>query len=271
MKFCLVKNSMKIGIAGCSGRMGRSLLSYGLEEQAKGKCIISGATVKPNSEFDNQDINLLLGTEGESGIKMLSNLEDLKGLDAIIDFTTPEYTMAISEFCKKSKIIHVCGTTGFTLEQKTTLENSAKTYPLLYSANMSYGISMIMKIISQLSSNLEPESYDVDIIEKHHRKKIDSPSGTALMIAEQISASSNRRYMRGATSVRDAGDICISSIRSANISGSHEIIFASNSEILTLKHESCNRYAYSEGAFKACYYMQGKPVGKVYSMMDVVL
>lgn len=264
---------MKICIAGCSGRMGRSLLSYGLEEQAKGKCIIAGATVKPNSEFDNQDANFLLGVDGKSGIKMVSNLEDLKEIDAIIDFTTPEYTMAISEFCNKSNVIHVCGTTGFTSNQKINLENSAKTYPFLYSANMSYGVSMIMKIISQLSNNLEPEAYDVDIIEKHHRKKTDAPSGTALMIAEQISSSSNRRYVnpRSITDVRGMGDICISSIRSANVSGSHEIIFASDSEILTLKHESCSRYAYSEGAFKACYWMQERPCGKVYSMLDLVL
>lgn len=263
---------MKIGIAGCSGRMGKSLLSYGLQEQAKGKCVIAGATVKPESEYENQYVEVLLGTDFKSDLKTVSSLENLNNLDAIIDFTTPKYTMFISEFCNRHKIIHVCGTTGFTSEQKYKLELSAKTYPLLYSANMSYGMSMIMSILGQLSNNLNPEDYDVDIIEKHHRKKVDTPSGTALMIAEQISSSSNRPNINlpGSVSGRKIGDVSISSIRSANLSGSHEIIFASNSEVLTLKHESCSRFAYSEGAFKACYWMKNKPFGKVYSMLDVV-
>ena len=266
-------DKMRIAIAGCSGRMGKSLLAYGFEEEARGNCIIVGGTVNKNSEYIGKDLRTIAGLDGKSGILSSTNFSQ-DSLDAIIDFTTPECTKNISILCAERKIIHVCGTTGMDESQKLNLEECAKRYPLLYSANMSYGINIIMKLIRDVVSKLEPEKYDIDILERHHNKKIDAPSGTALMIAKEMAScrDANLSIYNPLSSgkQRNIGDIGISSIRSSNISGSHEVIFAGVDEIITLKHESLNRAAYSAGAFKACYWMKNKPYGRLYSMLDVI-
>lgn len=266
---------MKIIIAGCSGKMGKTLLLHALQEQAAGRCTLIGGTVSPESLYIGKDLHVVAGIEGKCGIRACSDLAPLAvSADAVIDFTSPEYSYLISKICSQHSLIHVCGTTGLTPTEQFHLERSALKHPLLYSANMTLGITLLIKLIQEAAKKLDSSLYDADLLEMHHRHKVDAPSGTALMLGEAIASARNTELQRyqplDNAEKRSVGSIGFSSVRAGNLIGTHEVIFAGEGETISFKHQSHNRNIYAQGAFKACYWMKDKPAGRVYSMIDVI-
>jgi len=265
---------MKIIIAGCSGKMGKTLLRYAIQEQAEGRCTLVGGTVSPESPYIGKDLHLIAGIEGKSGLRACSDLAPLAAsADAVIDFTNPDYSCLVSKMCSQYNLIHICGTTGFTPTEQFHFERGALKHPMLYSANMTLGINLLVKLLQEAAKKLDPSSYDADILEMHHRHKADSPSGTALMLGQAIVNARRTELTRYSTAdevIRPTGSIGFSSLRAGDLIGTHEVIFSGEGETITFKHQSHNRSIYAQGAFKACYWMKNKPAGRTYSMLDVL-
>ena len=267
---------MKIIIAGCDGRLGFALLQYAFKEQLAGRCQLVGGTVKSNSPNHGKELSAIasMSTKG-SGLKATSDIESIiSQTDAIIDFSTPIYSLIISDHCTKHGIIHICGTTGFNKSQLEQLNTQATCYPLFYSVNMSFGVTLIAKMVTELAAKLTTELYDSDILDIHHKHKIDAPSGTALMLAEMIAQgygiTPSIYSALDSKESRKTGDIGISSIRTGKTLGSHEITFASEGETIKMVQQTHNLNVYCHGAFSACYWMRDKPKGRIYSMFDLL-
>ena len=264
---------MKIIIAGCTGRMGKALLLRALKEAEAGHCTLVGATVNPNSPAIGKDLHTIAGNVGRCGIKACSDLTHLlANAEAVINFTTPAYSCLISKICNKNGLVHICGTTGFNEKELDIIHQSALKSPLLFSANMSIGITILAEMVRQAASKLHPAIYDADIIEMHHKNKIDSPSGTALMLGEKIAQGRHiplQTYLVNKEK-RPNGTVWFSSVRTGGMIGTHNILFTSEHEIISIQHQSFNRDIYVDGAFKACYWMKNKPAGKVYTMLDIL-
>lgn len=264
---------MKIIIAGCAGRMGKALLLAALEEQKAGRLTLVGGTVNPESPFIGKDLYKVIGLEEKSGIRVCSDLAPLAvSADAVIDFTTPSYSCLVAKICSQYNLIHICGTTGFSATEQFHLEREALKHPLLYSANMSVGVAILVKQAQNIAQQLP--SYDVDILDRHHCNKIDAPSGTSIMLGEAIAEARGielRRYSPIEAAGKRPDDVIgFASLRAGGMVGTHDVTFINDGESITISHQSFNRSIYAHGAFKACYWMKDKPAGKVYSMLDII-
>ena len=242
---------MKIGIAGCKGRMGKVLTEY--FSQTGGVQVIGG------TERAGLTANVLAELS-----------------DAIIDFTTPEHSLDIAKQCAANKVIHICGTTGFTQDNFNTLNSYAKETLILQANNMSIGVNIVAKMVEQAASILDNE-FDIEVIEAHHRKKVDSPSGTALMLGKAaakgrgIDFNKHAKLSReGIIGPRPKDEIGFSTIRGGSIIGKHNTMFISDNETVEIQHTSYNRDIYAAGSYKALLWLQGKQPNKLYSMADVI-
>jgi len=248
---------MRIAITGANGRMGKELISVASQNSQNNIC-----RVIRNSEKDDGDF--------------FHNLEDcINDVDMVIDFTTPESTVNFAKICQKYGKILVSGTTGFSNEQITELTEIANDIPLLWSSNMSLGINLLMKL-SKESAKILGDDFDVEIIEAHHRNKVDAPSGTALMVGKAIAETLGKNFddmkdlsRQQEVRPRKNGSIGFSSIRAGNLTGSLNIMFAGDSEIIELKHQTMNRSVYAEGALKAAKWLSTQQPGKLYHTQDM--
>ena len=200
-----------------------------------------------------------------------NNLDDLdnfcKNSDVIIDFSTPEILEKLINYALKYNTKLVIGTTGLQPQHFKLLEKAAQTLPILYSANMSIGANLLSYLARKATKILD--DYDIEILETHHRNKKDSPSGTAIMLAETIASEKglNIAFNRG-NRPRSEKEIGISSLRGGNVHGIHEISFLGDNEIITLKHEALNKNSFAIGAIKAAIWLQNKSPA-LYSMQDI--
>ncbi|MEL6359538.1 MAG: 4-hydroxy-tetrahydrodipicolinate reductase [Pseudomonadota bacterium] len=262
----------RIAISGAAGRMGRALLR---EVLSTPETTVAGGLEAPGSSNLGKDLGVLAGLDG-IGLQVSDTPATvLTGSDVLIDFTVPAATVSVAAAAKGHNVPLVIGTTGFSDEQQAELEALARTIPIVQSGNMSLGVNFLLSLVHQAAKNLGAD-FDIEVIEAHHRRKIDAPSGTALMLGE--AAAEGRGLDLSAAQVTDrstirqarrSDEIGMSVVRGGGIIGRHEVMFASDSEVITLSHEALDRSLFAKGAVRAARWAIGKDPG-LYSMGDVL-
>jgi 4-hydroxy-tetrahydrodipicolinate reductase len=263
---------MKIGVTGITGRMGRLIANLILQDQV---VELSAALVRKESGYDGEDLGEFLGFE-KKGIKIISDTDQfLQNCEAVIDFSSPPLSLEIAAKCAATNRILVCGTTGFSATEKQQFASYAAKTVIIWSSNMSLGINLIMNLAEKVAHTLH-EDFDVEIVEMHHKDKIDSPSGTALSFGAAVAkgrgvdlqeiATMNRF---GKEAKRQKGEIGFAVLRGGDVIGDHTIIFAGDGERLELTHKASNRDIFAKGAIRAVIWGSAKEPG-FYSMRDVL-
>ncbi len=261
----------RICIAGASGRMGRMLIESVL---ASDDCVLSGALDLPANPSIGTDATAFLGRN--SGVLVRSDLEGgLRGSDVLIDFTRPDGTLAHLEACRALGVNAVIGTTGFSDAQKTAIQAASGAIAIMLAPNMSIGVNVTLKLLEMAAKALAT-GYDIEIIEAHHRHKVDAPSGTALKMGEVIAAATGRDlkhcavYGReGVTGERDPSTIGFATIRGGDIVGDHTVLFAGTGERIEISHKSSSRATFAQGALRAARFLGGRTQG-LFDMFDVL-
>ncbi|MES2414202.1 MAG: 4-hydroxy-tetrahydrodipicolinate reductase [Pseudomonadota bacterium] len=261
----------KLAIAGASGRMGQMLIEA---VRASGDCQLSGALDLAASPAIGIDASAFSGHA--SGVLIHSDMrEGLKGADVLIDFTRPEGTMAHLAVCRELGVKLVIGTTGFSDAQKSEIAAAAKDIAIVMAPNMSVGVNVTLKLL-EMAAKAMATGYDIEIIEAHHRHKVDAPSGTALKMGEVIAGALGRDlkecavYGReGVTGERDPSTIGFAAIRGGDIVGDHTVLFAGTGERIEITHKSSSRETYAQGSLRAARFLAGRKTG-LFDMFDVL-
>lgn len=261
----------RVAIAGATGRMGQMLISA---VQTSDDCTLAGALDRVGSPALGQDAAAFTGQL--SGVLVTDDLSaGVKGAQALIDFTRPEATMAHLQACRSHGVGLVIGTTGFTAEQKAEITEAAKYIPIVMAPNMSVGVNVTFKLLEMAAKALST-GYDIEVIEAHHRHKVDAPSGTALKMGEVIADALGRdlkdcavyeRY--GHTGERDPSTIGFATIRGGDIVGDHTVLFAGTGERIEISHKAGSRAGYAQGSLRAVRFLAGKRQG-LFDMFDVL-
>lgn len=261
----------RVCIAGASGRMGRMLIEA---VHAADDCVLSGAVDVASSPALGQDASAFLGHA--AGLAITADLaQGLSGSHCLIDFTRPEGTMAHLRACVDHGVKLVIGTTGFTEAQKAEIAEAAQHIAVVMAPNMSVGVNVTLKLLEMAAKALAT-GYDIEIIEAHHRHKVDAPSGTALKMGEVIADALGRdlktcavyeRY--GHTGERDPSSIGFATVRGGDIVGDHTVLFAGTGERIEITHKSASRSTYAQGSLRAVRYLAGQPRG-LFDMFDVL-
>ncbi len=264
-------STLKIAVAGASGRMGQMLVQAVL---AAPDLALAGALDISGSPQLGQDAAAALGQS--SGVRTTADLrQGLAGADVLIDFTRPEGTMAHLAACREMGVKLVIGTTGFSEAQKAQIAEAAKDIAIVMAPNMSVGVNVTLKLLEMAAQALAT-GYDIEIIEAHHRHKVDAPSGTALKMGEVIAQAIGRdlkecavyeRY--GHTGERDPSTIGFSTIRGGDIVGDHTVLFAGTGERIEVTHKSSSRATYAQGSLRASRFLAGQSQG-LFDMFDVL-
>lgn len=261
-----------IVITGASGRMGRMLIDTVLASDA---ARLAGVTERPGHDWVGADLGAALG-RADLGIRVTDDpLEAFSKAQAVIDFTTPAATLAHAEITAQARAVHVIGTTGFDDDQLDALEPAARHAVIVRAGNMSLGVNLLVGLTRRVAAVLGPE-FDIEVIEAHHRHKVDAPSGTALMLGEAAAEGRGVRLSEmsesgrdGITGPRGDGAIGFSAIRGGDIVGEHDVVFAGDGERIVLRHVATDRAIFARGALRAAIWGQDKMPGQ-YDMMDVL-
>ena len=261
----------KIAIAGASGRMGQMLMDA---VRAADDCVLSGALDMAGSPAIGTDAGASSGQP--TGVVIASDLrQGLKDSQVLIDFTRPEGTLAHLKVCRELGVNAVIGTTGFTDAQKAEIAEAAKDIAIMMAPNMSVGVNVTLKLL-EMAAKAMATGYDIEIIEAHHRHKVDAPSGTALKMGEVIADALGRDlkdcavYAReGVTGDRDPSSIGFATIRGGDIVGDHTVLFAGIGERIEISHKSSSRVTYAQGSLRAVRFLADKKTG-LYDMFDVL-
>ena len=257
-----MKNLSKIAIVGASGRMGQMLVQSVL---ASNKVKLVGVTEREGHDWLGPDLGVCMGG-AEIGINVSDNpLEVFKNAHAVIDFTSPKATIEHAKLAVKAGIVHVIGTTGMDAGHLDELKKLSKDIVIIRAGNMSLGLNLLTLLTKKISAVLD-EDFDIEIVESHHKHKVDAPSGTALMLGK---AAAEDRGRDGITGVRKRGDIGFHAIRGGDVVGEHDVIFAADGERIVLRHLATDRQIFVRGALRAAIWGQGKDAGE-YDMVDVL-
>jgi 4-hydroxy-tetrahydrodipicolinate reductase len=264
---------LKIGIVGAAGRMGAMLVR---QVQAQGEaCRLIGATERAGSPALGKDAGELAGV-GPLGVVIAADPVDLFArADAVIDFTAPAATVAHAALAAQGKCIHVIGTTGLEAAHDAEIQKAARHTAIVRAANFSVGVNLLLALTRRTAALLD-EEFDVEIVEMHHRHKVDAPSGTALALGEAAAAGRGValhdvavRARDGIIGARKRGAIGFAALRGGDVVGDHTVIFAADGERLELGHKASSRQIFARGAVRAALWARGKPPG-LYSMQDVL-
>ena len=261
----------RISIAGASGRMGRMLIEA---VRASGDCELVGALDIAASPSIGTDATAFAGTT--SGVLITADLQrGLSGADVLIDFTRPEGSLAHLAVCRELGINAVIGTTGFSAGQKAAIDVAAREIAIVMAPNMSVGVNVTLKLL-EMAARALATGYDIEIVEAHHRHKVDAPSGTALKMGEVIAQALGRDladcavYGRhGLTGERDPSSIGFAAIRGGDIVGDHTVLFAGTGERIEITHKSSSRATYAQGSLRAARFLAGRTAG-LFDMFDVL-
>lgn len=261
-----------IVITGVSGRMGQMLVKT---IQATDKAKLVGAVERSGHPWVGHDLGEMLG-QTSMGISVTDDpLEAFAQAQAVIDFTSPVATVEFAALAAQARAVHVIGTTGMDDTQLAKLTAAARHATIVRAGNMSLGVNLLTLITKQVAQALDAD-YDIEVIEAHHNKKVDAPSGTALMLGEAaaegrgVSLNDVRDSGRdGITGARKRGDIGFTAIRGGDIIGEHDVMFAAEGERIILRHVASDRSLFARGALKAALWGQGKAPGE-YDMLDVL-
>jgi 4-hydroxy-tetrahydrodipicolinate reductase len=261
---------LRLLIAGAGGRMGRTLVRAAHE--SRGLKVVAALETKGSPAL-GKDAGELAGI-GRNGVTIAA-VPPPGGFDAIIDFTGPEATIELAALAARSKLIHVIGTTGLSSADERKIAAAAKSAVIVKSGNMSLGVNLLAALAKQVAKTLGDE-FDIEILEMHHNRKIDAPSGTALLLgraaAEGRKIDPGKRSVRsrdGHTGARKPGDIGFATLRGGTVVGDHSVIFAGPSERIELSHKAEDRMIFARGALTAASWARGKKPG-LYSMADVL-
>jgi len=263
---------IRVVVCGACGRMGRRLVSLISESD---DMEISGATERPGHEAIGRDVGVAIGI-GELGVKLSPDLtEAAEGGDVIVDFTSPEATLAASEVAGKLGKAMVVGTTGLSADQMAHFRDNVRGISCVYAPNFSVGVNLLFRLVAEAAKVLG-EGYDIEIIESHHRFKKDAPSGTAMRLAEIAAEALGRDLERvgvygrkGMTGERNPLEIGIHSVRGGDIVGEHTVVFAAPGERVELVHRASSRDTFAAGALRAVRFVADAPPG-LYDMGDVL-
>ena len=265
-------NRLRVAIAGASGRMGRMLIEAVIA--AGHDMVLSGALDLADSPALGQDAAAFSGHT--SGVTITADLR--KGLataQVLIDFTRPAGTLAHLAVCRELGVKAVIGTTGFTEAQKAEIADHARHIAIMMAPNMSVGVNVVLKLLDTAARMLS-EGYDIEIIEAHHRHKVDAPSGTALKMGEVVATALGRDlktcavYGReGVTGERDPSTIGFATIRGGDVVGDHTVLFAGIGERIEISHKSSSRATYAQGSLRAARFLAARPNG-IFDMNDVL-
>jgi 4-hydroxy-tetrahydrodipicolinate reductase len=263
---------LRLVIAGAGGRMGRTLLRALHEVPG---FALAGAVDRADAAEIGADTGTLAGLS-PSGMKVTKDALPLVAqADAIIDFTTPASTIELAGLAAQARIVHVIGTTGLSAADDAKLEAAARHAALIKSGNMSLGVNLLAALVKRAAASLGPE-FDIEILEMHHSRKVDAPSGTALLLGKAAAEGRNVnlektsvRSRDGHTGARKAGDIGFAALRGGTVVGDHSVIFAGPSERIELTHRAEDRMIFARGALAAAKWGKGKKPG-IYSMADVL-
>jgi 4-hydroxy-tetrahydrodipicolinate reductase len=261
----------QVAVAGASGRMGHMLIEA---IRASEDCRLAGALDIASSPSIGNDAAAFLGHA--SGVPVTADIATaLDHAQVLIDFTRPEGTLAHLKVCRERGVKAVIGTTGFTDAQKAQIAEAAKDIAIVMAPNMSVGVNVTMKLLEMAAKALAT-GYDIEVIEAHHRHKVDAPSGTALKMGEVIAQALGRDlkdcavYQRhGHTGERDPSTIGFSTIRGGDIVGDHTVLFAGTGERIEIVHRSASRATYAQGSLRAVRFLAGKKCG-LFGMFDVL-
>ena len=262
----------RIAVMGAAGRMGRELVRTVMAAQG---CQVSGGIEREGNPAIGQDIGMLAGL-GEMGVKVTSDpLELIARSDAILDFTSPAATVEFAGLAANARIVHVIGTTGMEEKHDAAVKAAARHATIIKSGNMSLGVNLLVALTRKVAEALD-EDFDIEIVEMHHRMKVDAPSGTALMMGEAAAAGRkivlkdhSDRGRDGQTGARKRGDIGFAALRGGSVVGEHTAIFAADGERIELTHIASDRGIFARGAVKAARWGQGKGPG-LFTMSDVL-
>ena len=263
---------LNIGVTGAAGRMGRTLITACTQHS---DIRLAAAIERSGSSLLGSDAGDLAGL-GRLDISLVDSLEDVIGtIDTLIDFTRPEATLANLSLCVRHGKNIVIGTTGFEPEQKQQIRDAADCIGVVFAPNMSVGVNLCLKLLDTAARVLG-DDVDIEIIEAHHRHKIDAPSGTAIRMGEVIADALGRKlsdcavYGReGHTGERDRNTIGFETIRAGDIVGDHTVLFAADGERVEITHKASSRLTFANGAMRAANWLRGQPAG-LYDMQDVL-
>jgi 4-hydroxy-tetrahydrodipicolinate reductase len=263
---------MRLIVAGAGGRMGRTLIHA---IAATDGATLAGAVDAAGTAVIGRDAGELAGL-GKNGVEVRADVEPLLArADGLLDFTAPAATIAFAELTARKALVHVIGTTGLNGENDKLIAEAAKRAIIVKSGNMSMGVSLLAALVKRVAKTLD-EDFDIEILEMHHNKKVDAPSGTALMLGQAAAAGRGvdlaQRSVRGRdghTGARCAGDIGFAALRGGSVVGDHTVIFAGPAERVELVHRAEDRMIFARGALRAALWARGKKPG-LYSMADVL-
>ena len=263
---------MRLIVAGAGGRMGRALVRVISETSG---AVLSGALEAPGSDLLGKDAAVLAGLPAND-VKLSADLWELSAnADGILDFTVPAATIANVAIAAQRGLVHVVGTTGLSASDMAVIKSVTSRATVVQSGNMSLGVNLLAALVKRVAQSLD-ENFDIEILEMHHKAKIDEPSGTAFLLGEAAAAgrgvdlhARSARGRDGVTGARRPGDIGFASLRGGTAAGDHSVIFAGPYERITLSHHAEDRMIFAHGALKAALWAHGRKPG-LYSMADVL-
>jgi 4-hydroxy-tetrahydrodipicolinate reductase len=263
---------MRLIVVGAAGRMGRTLIRVISETPG---AVLAGAIERAGAAEIGRDAGELAGV-GANGVAITTDaLALFAKADGVLDFTTPAATLAFAELAAQARIVHVIGTTGISADDEAKIKAAARHAVIVKSGNMSLGVNLLAALVRQAARALDP-SFDIEVLEMHHRAKVDAPSGTALMLgraaAEGRGVALEEHSVRsrdGHTGARKSGDIGFATLRGGLVIGEHSVVFAGDGETITLSHSASDRALFARGAVKAALWGRDKKPG-LYAMADVL-
>lgn len=267
-----MQGSVAVAVMGASGRMGQMLIKLVNDSDA---AHLVAVTERAGHDWVGRDLGQCMGG-AESGVMVHADpIDAIVNAQAVIDFTSPAATLAHAELTAQARTVHVIGTTGFNDDQLQYLTHAARHATIIRAGNMSLGVNLLVQITKQVAAALDAD-FDIEVIEAHHRHKVDAPSGTALMLGQaaadgrgidlNVARDSGRD---GITGPRQRGHIGFSAIRGGDIVGEHDVLFAGEGERIVLSHIATDRAIFGRGALKAALWGQGKGPGE-FDMLDVL-
>ncbi|MGO7278246.1 4-hydroxy-tetrahydrodipicolinate reductase [Rhizobium ruizarguesonis] len=265
--------AMKLVVVGAAGRMGQTLIR--LIHSIEG-VTLHAAVERAGSPFVGKDAGEIAGL-GPTGVVIGDDpLNAFLDAEGVLDFTSPAATVEFSGLAAQARIVHVIGTTGCLADDNARIAAAARHARIVKSGNMSLGVNLLSVLAEQAARALDPDDWDIEIVEMHHKHKVDAPSGTALLFGEAAAkgrgidlATKSVRVRDGHTGAREAGTIGFATLRGGSVIGEHSVLFAGEGEIVTLSHSAADRSIFARGAIKAALWARDKKPG-LYSMLDVL-
>lgn len=265
--------AMKLVVVGAAGRMGQTLIRL---IHALDGVTLHAAVERAGSPFVGKDAGEIAGL-GTNGVIISDDpLAALLHAEGVLDFTSPAGTVEFAALAAQARIVHVIGTTGCSMEDDAKIAAAARHARVVKSGNMGLGVNLLSVLVEQAARALDPADWDIEVLEMHHKRKVDAPSGTALLLGEAAAkgrgidlASKSVRVRDGHTGPREQGTIGFATLRGGSVVGEHSVIFAGEGETVTMSHSATDRSIFGRGAVKAALWARDKKPG-LYSMLDVL-